>query len=154
MIYKKVIQHINFVLIPYRKYFLFDVQYKVWKNDFTVWVSKMKIKTLFVVFFKCSQIKMVWSVIFELDEVSVSNFGVIFFYRENGPKTLNNWYGISKVTPPICRARFQNTMRNLFFEDFFLWFKHFKNKFRIQIVAFSFQINFGLWERLNWEYAN
>ena len=34
----------------------------------------MKIKTLSVYFFKCSFIKEVWSVIFELDEVSISNF--------------------------------------------------------------------------------
>ena len=34
----------------------------------------MKIKTLFVCFFKCSFLKRVCAVIFELDEVSTSNF--------------------------------------------------------------------------------
>ena len=44
------------------------------KNNFTVGVRKMRIKTLCVYFFKCSFIKRVQSVIFELDEVSISNF--------------------------------------------------------------------------------
>ena len=41
----------------------------------------MKIKTLFVYFFKCSFIKRVGSVIFELDEVSISNFVKFRFQR-------------------------------------------------------------------------
>ena len=41
----------------------------------------MKIKTLFVCFFKCSFLKRVCAVIFELDEVSTSNFVKFRFQR-------------------------------------------------------------------------
>ena len=41
----------------------------------------MKIKTLFVRFFKCSFLKRVCAVIFELDEVSTSNFVKFLFQR-------------------------------------------------------------------------
>ena len=51
------------------------------KNDFIVGVSKMKINTLSVYFFKCSFIKRVCSVIFELDEVCISNFVKFRFQR-------------------------------------------------------------------------
>ena len=51
------------------------------KNDFTVGDSKKKIKTLFVYFFKCLFIKRVWSVIFELDEATLSNFVKFRFQR-------------------------------------------------------------------------
>ena len=53
----------------------------MWNNDFTVGVSKMKIKTLFVYFFEYSLIKRVWSVIFELNEVSITNFFKFGFQR-------------------------------------------------------------------------
>ena len=43
----------------------------------------MKIKTLSVYFFKCLFIKRVWSVLFELDEVSISNFVKFQFQRIN-----------------------------------------------------------------------
>ena len=41
----------------------------------------MKIKTLFVCFFKCSFLKRVCAVIFELDKVSTSNFIKFRFQR-------------------------------------------------------------------------
>ena len=53
----------------------------MWKNDFTVGVSIMMIRTLRVYFFECSFIKKVWSVIYELDEVSISNFVKFQFQR-------------------------------------------------------------------------
>ena len=39
----------------------------------------MKIKTLLVCFFKCSFTKRVWAVIFELDDISISNFAKFQF---------------------------------------------------------------------------
>ena len=51
------------------------------KNDFLVGVSKMKIKTWFVRFFKCSFVLRVGAVIFELNKVSMSNFVKFKFLR-------------------------------------------------------------------------
>ena len=50
------------------------------KNYFLVGVSKMKIKTCLVRFFKCSFVLRVGAVIFELDKVSMSNL-VKFEFR-------------------------------------------------------------------------
>ena len=60
----------------------------------------MKIKTLFVCFFKCSFIKRVWSVIFELDEVSTSNFVSAY--------DLENWESIWKNKQNIESKTGQN----------------------------------------------
>ena len=54
---------------------------KCGKNDVKVGVGKMKIKTWFVRFFKCSFVLRVGAVIFELDEVSISNFVKFRFQR-------------------------------------------------------------------------
>ena len=50
------------------------------KNDFQGGVSKMKIKTWFVCFFKCLFVLRLGAVIFELDKVSMSN-SVKFEFR-------------------------------------------------------------------------
>ena len=90
------------------------------KNDFTVWVSKIKIKTLFVVFFKCSQIKRVWSVIFELDEVSVSNFGVIFFIGKMDPKLQITGMVYPKLPLPLAEQDFKIQWEIYFLKIFFM----------------------------------
>ena len=49
---KKGYSDINFVQISDMKLFIFDIQDKVWKNDFTIGVSKMKIKNIVCLFFQ------------------------------------------------------------------------------------------------------
>ena len=76
------------------------------KNDFRVGVSKMKIKTLRVYFFKCTFIKRVGSVIFELDEVSVSNF-VNFRFQ---PMTLTIRQVFEKINNILSQKRAKKAM--------------------------------------------
>ena len=55
--------------------------YQCEKNNFTVGINKMKMKTVCAYFFKCSFIKRVASVIFEFNEVSISNWLYFQFQR-------------------------------------------------------------------------
>ena len=61
-----------FCIFQIQDNFFFMLKIKCEKNCYIVGVSKMKIKTLLVYFF--TFLKRVCAVIFELDEVSISNF--------------------------------------------------------------------------------
>ena len=74
-IFKKGTHHINLVNIYDMKLCFLKLKRKCKKNDVKVEIGKMKTKTFFVLFFKCSLNFRAHALQSELNKVSISNFG-------------------------------------------------------------------------------